>query len=77
MGAALIYFTGNDIFNRSIGLLASRKGMRLNQRGLWRDVLRGKGRERVTQGSLVESRSERRIFEVLGVPWRRPEERIC
>lgn len=77
MGAALIYFTGNDIFNRSIRLLASKKGMRLNQRGLWRDVLRGRNRERVTQGSLVEGRSEERIFEVLGVPWRRPEHRIC
>ncbi|KAL8794500.1 MAG: hypothetical protein Q9195_002973 [Heterodermia aff. obscurata] len=77
MGAALIYFTGNDIFNRSIRLLASKKGMRLNQRGLWRDVLRGKGRQRITQGSLVEARSERRIFEVLGVPYRPPEHRIC
>ncbi|KAI4137166.1 MAG: hypothetical protein LQ341_005254, partial [Variospora aurantia] len=65
LGAALIYFTGNDIFNRSLRLLASKKGYRLNQRGLWRDVLRGKGRERVTQGSLVEGRSERRIFEIL------------
>ncbi len=77
MGAALIYFTGNDIFNRSIRLLASKKGMRLNQHGLWRDVIRGKNRERITQGSLVESKSERRIFEVLGVPWRPPEHRIC
>ncbi|RFU79226.1 dna polymerase iv, partial [Trichoderma arundinaceum] len=41
LGAALIYFTGNDIFNRSIRLLASKKGMRLNQRGLYRDVMRG------------------------------------
>ena len=77
MGAALIYFTGNDIFNRSIRLLASKKGLRLNQRGLWKDVLRGQKRERITQGELVEARSEERIFEVLGVPWRRPEHRIC
>ncbi|CAI4216229.1 unnamed protein product [Parascedosporium putredinis] len=41
MGAALIYFTGNDIFNRSMRLLASRKGMRLNQRGLYEGVMRG------------------------------------
>lgn len=77
IGAALIYFTGNDIFNRSIRLLASKKGMRLNQHGLWRDVFRGRNRERLTQGALVESKSERRIFEVLGVPWRPPEHRIC
>lgn len=77
IGAALIYFTGNDIFNRSIRLLASKKGMRLNQRGLWKDVIRGKNRERITQGSLVEGKDEKKIFELLGVPWRPPQHRIC
>ena len=77
MGAALIYFTGNDIFNRSIRLLASKKGMRLNQRGLWKDVIRGLKKERITQGTLVEGKSEKEIFRVLGVPWRPPEHRIC
>ena len=79
MGAALIYFTGNDIFNRSIRLLASRKVMRLNQRGLYKVVMSGRnrGRERVTDGELLEGRSEERIFEILGVPWRPPEHRIC
>lgn len=77
LGAALIYFTGNDIFNRSIRLLASKKGMRLNQRGLYRNVMRGKGREKITEGELVEGKSEKKIFEILGVPWRPPEHRIC
>ncbi|KAM3418337.1 DNA polymerase [Cercospora zeina] len=77
MGAALIYFTGNDIFNRSLRLLASTKGMRLNQRGLYKDVLRGRGREKLAEGTLVEGKDEKRIFEVLGVQWRPPEERIC
>ncbi|KAK4132264.1 hypothetical protein BT67DRAFT_385777 [Trichocladium antarcticum] len=76
-GAALIYFTGNDIFNRSMRLLASKKGMRLNQRGLYQGVLRGKGRVRVTEGELVEGRDERRIFALLGVKWREPWERWC
>jgi len=76
MGAALIYFTGNDIFNRSLRLLAGTKGFRLNQRGLYRDVIRGKGREKITEGTLVESRDERKIFAALGVPWRPPEHRI-
>jgi DNA polymerase IV len=75
MGAALIYFTGNDIFNRSIRLLASRKGMRLNQRGLYKDVFRGKGREKIAEGELLESKSEKKIFDILGVPWRPPEHR--
>ncbi|GAB0136154.1 hypothetical protein EsDP_00004466 [Epichloe bromicola] len=77
MGAALIYFTGNDIFNRSMRLLASKKGMRLNQRGLYMDVSRGAAREKVTTGQLVEGRCERRIFEILGVKWREPRERWC
>ncbi|KAG6194111.1 hypothetical protein E4U10_003296 [Claviceps purpurea] len=76
-GAALIYFTGNDIFNRSMRLLARRKGMRLNDKGLW-----GRGDTRVGDGvraggELVEGRCERRIFEILGVQWREPTERWC
>ena len=77
MGAALIYFTGNDIFNRSLRLLASTKGMRLNQRGLYKDIIRGKGKLKLSEGTLVEGEDEKRIFEVLGVPWRPPEHRIC
>ncbi|KHN99935.1 DNA-directed DNA polymerase X [Metarhizium album ARSEF 1941] len=77
-GAALIYFTGNDIFNRSMRLLASKKGMRLNQRGLYRDATRGAGRHALAaQGSLVKGGDERRIFDVLGVKWREPHERWC
>lgn len=77
MGAALIYFTGNDIFNRSIRLLARKKGMRLNQKGLYKDVKRGRRGEKLNEGVLVEGRSEKKIFEILGVPWREPHERIC
>jgi len=76
-GAALIYFTGNDIFNRSMRLLASKKGMRLNQRGLYKEVMRGKNRIKVTEGELLEGRDEKRIFELLGVKWREPSERWC
>lgn len=76
MGAALIYFTGNDIFNRSMRLLASKKGMRLNQRGLYKDCLRGRQRQKITEGTLLEGKSEMKIFEILGVPWRPPHHRI-
>ncbi|KAF3905472.1 hypothetical protein ABW20_dc0106453 [Dactylellina cionopaga] len=77
IGAAFLYFTGNDVFNRSMRLLASKKGMRLNQRGLYRDVMRGKNREKFNEGTLLESKSEMKIFEILGVPYRPPEHRIC
>ncbi|EUC28966.1 hypothetical protein COCCADRAFT_8760 [Bipolaris zeicola 26-R-13] len=77
MGAALLYFTGDDVFNRSMRLLARKKGMKLNQRGLYTDVLRGRKGEKLNDGVLIEGRSERRIFEILGVPWKEPGERIC
>jgi DNA polymerase IV len=77
MGAALIYFTGNDIFNRSIRLLARKKGMRLNQYGLFKNVMRDKAMTKITEGELVESRSEKKIFEILGVPWRPATDRNC
>lgn len=77
LGAAMIYFTGNDIFNRSLRLLASKKKMRLNQRGLYNDVIRDAGREKLSEGILIEGRDEKKIFEALGVPWRPPEHRIC
>jgi DNA polymerase IV len=76
-GAALIYFTGNDVFNRSLRLLASKKGMGLNQRGLFKDTLRGAGRVKLARGTCVASESEEEIFRILGVPWRPPELRNC
>ncbi|KAJ5698593.1 hypothetical protein N7462_000598 [Penicillium macrosclerotiorum] len=76
-GAALLYFTGNDIFNRSMRLLARKKGMCLNQHGLFQCVLRDSARVKVNPGRLVEGHNERRIFAVLGVPWRPAEERTC
>lgn len=58
-GAALLYFTGNDIFNRSMRLLASKKGYGLNQRGLFKDVMRGPRREKLTDGTKVEGSNEK------------------
>ena len=76
MGGALIYFTGDDIFNRSIRLLASKKGMRLNQRGLFR--LQGTAAStKPGELELIQGRDERRIFDILGVRWREPEDRWC
>ncbi|EXJ68093.1 DNA polymerase IV [Cladophialophora psammophila CBS 110553] len=75
LGAALIYFTGNDLFNRSMRFLAGKKQMRLNQHGLFKDVMRGRGRQRINDGTLIEGHDEKQIFEILGVPYRPPEER--
>ncbi|KAM3441513.1 hypothetical protein NHJ13734_002818 [Beauveria thailandica] len=80
MGAALIYFTGDDVFNRSLRLLARKRGMRLNQRGLYKRIEAAgeKGRMGMAvEEDLVEGRCERRIFEILGVEWREPTDRWC
>lgn len=76
-GGALVYFTGDDMFNRSMRLLANKKGMSLNQRGLWAGVVRDpKSRIKTCVGTLIASRTERDIFAALGVPWQLPHERI-
>ncbi|KAI8635176.1 hypothetical protein F5Y19DRAFT_406848 [Xylariaceae sp. FL1651] len=64
IGAALIYFTGNDLFNRSIRLLAHKKKMKLNHKAL-------------SGAGVHEGRDEKKIFEILGVNWREPHERWC
>lgn len=76
-GGALVYFTGDDMFNRSMRLLANKKGMSLNQRGLWAGVVRDpKSRIKTCVGTLIASRTEKDIFAALGVPWQLPHERI-
>lgn len=76
LGAAMIYYTGNDLFNRSLRLLAIRKQLRLTNRGLYKEPYghRDPNRE-PSKEYLIESRDERKIFEKLGVPYRKPEER--
>ncbi|KAM0754669.1 hypothetical protein T439DRAFT_345536 [Meredithblackwellia eburnea MCA 4105] len=76
MPAALIYFTGNDYFNRSMRLKARHLGYRLNQRGLFKDVSRGQNGLKLTEGTKVPCKSEQDIFKKLGVTWRPPNERI-
>ena len=71
LGAALIYFTGNDIFNRSLRLKARHMGLSLNQRGLFKDVIRDRTTKlKLTCGERIASRTEQEIFEKLGTKWR-------
>ncbi|CAG8761001.1 20031_t:CDS:10, partial [Gigaspora margarita] len=70
LGAALLSFTGNDIFNRSMRLLARKKKMKLNNHGLYKNISRGRGGDSLTEGTLIAQRTEREIFDALGVPWR-------
>lgn len=52
MPAALIYFTGNDIFNRSLRLKARHMGYSLNQRYLSDGVTRMKDGTKTNAGTL-------------------------
>ncbi|KAI0325262.1 hypothetical protein GY45DRAFT_1330494 [Cubamyces sp. BRFM 1775] len=77
-GAALLYYTGDDIFNRSLRLKANKMGYSLNQRGLYAGVVRNPSdkRQKLNDGQLIASESEREILDILGVPWQEPHERV-
>ncbi|KAG0088447.1 hypothetical protein BGZ93_007809 [Podila epicladia] len=77
LGAVLIYFTGNDICNRSMRLLAANRGMRLSDKGLFAGVLRGPKRKRVNEGHWVAGRTEKEIFDYLKIKYLEPHEREC
>ncbi|KAF9578348.1 hypothetical protein BGW38_005897, partial [Lunasporangiospora selenospora] len=74
LGAVLIYFTGNDICNRSMRLLARNRGMRLSDKGLFVDVIRDRHKNRVNEGRWVAGRTEREVFEYLGIEYLEPHE---
>ncbi|KAL0952633.1 hypothetical protein HGRIS_006880 [Hohenbuehelia grisea] len=77
-GAALLYYTGDDIFNRAMRLKANYMGYSLNQRGLFRGVVRDPRDRRVktNKGTMIASETEEEIFKILGVPWQEPHERV-
>ncbi|KAF8326570.1 Nucleotidyltransferase [Cantharellus anzutake] len=75
-GAALIYFTGDDVFNRSLRLKARHDGYSLNQRGLFTGVTRDpKTKVKLSNGIIIASETEREIFNILKVPWQEPHQR--
>ncbi|KAF8339275.1 DNA polymerase lambda [Amanita rubescens] len=73
-GAALLYYT----FNRAMRLKARVMGYSLNQRGLFSGVVRDThdARVKTNPGQLIASETEEEIFEILGVPWQEPHERV-
>ncbi|KAG2151079.1 uncharacterized protein EDB93DRAFT_1083633 [Suillus bovinus] len=77
-GAALLYYTGDDIFNRAMRMKANVLGYSLNQRGLYAGVVRDPRNRRVkiSAGNIVASETEEEIFKILGVPWQEAHERV-
>lgn len=62
-GAALVYFTGSKAHNIKIRSLASRKGLTINEYG----VFRARGDRRLA------GEEEQEVYGVLGLPWIPPE----
>lgn len=63
---ALLHFTGSADFNRRLRLHAKRHGLKLSDLGL-----------RNSQGNLLTFKTERQVFEALGVEWVPPEQRLA
>jgi len=60
-GAALLYFTGSKNFNIKLRQAAIRKGLKLNEYGIFR------------KGKFIAGRTEEEMFKVLGMPYVEPE----
>ncbi|KAK7045348.1 hypothetical protein VNI00_007597 [Paramarasmius palmivorus] len=77
-GAALLYYTGDDLFNRSMRYKANKMGYSLNQRGLYEGVVRDPHNRTIktNKGNILASEAEEDIFRILQVPWQEPHERV-
>lgn len=78
-GAMLLYLTGPQKYNIGLRMVAKKKGLLLNQYGLWqvitRCILDKKGRELPVDNKkiLVASKTEEEIYKALGKEWKAPE----
>ncbi|XP_057832265.1 DNA polymerase lambda isoform X2 [Cryptomeria japonica] len=70
----LIAWTGNDVLNRRLRLLADKKGYKLDDTGLY-PVTQSAGKKVAKASSSVRCETEREVFDYLGFPWLEPNER--
>ncbi len=70
-GAALHYFTGSKEHNVRIRSLAQRKGLRVNEYGVFKVDDGGNGNPR--SGTRVGGECEEEVFQAVGLPWIPPE----
>ncbi len=68
-GSSLLHHTGSDVFNKNMRLQASQMGYRLSEKGLVKLSVKDDGDE------LVPTRTERDVFNILGLPWVEPRDR--
>ncbi|KAF7123739.1 hypothetical protein RHSIM_Rhsim12G0124400 [Rhododendron simsii] len=71
----LIAWTGNDVLNRRLRLLADSKGYRLDDTGLF-PALQSSSSKRGTKASAsLHFKTEKEVFDFLGFTWLEPHER--
>ncbi|KAH6809551.1 DNA polymerase lambda [Perilla frutescens var. frutescens] len=70
----LVAWTGNDVLNRRLRLLAESKGFRLDDTGLF-PATHGSGGKRGSKGSAsLKFATEKEVFDFLGFPWLEPND---
>ncbi|WCJ21710.1 DNA polymerase lambda [Euphorbia peplus] len=70
----LIAWTGNDVLNRRLRLLAESKGFRLDDTGLF-PATRASGGKRASASVSLKFDTEKEVFDFLGFPWLEPQQR--
>ncbi|GER32315.1 DNA polymerase lambda family protein [Striga asiatica] len=71
----LIAWTGNDVLNRRLRLLAESKGFRLDDTGLFPATLGSGGKRGSKSSASLKFGSEKEVFDFLGFPWLEPNQR--
>ena len=72
---ALLYFTGSDIFNRSMRYYCTSKlNLKLSDKGL-RHCIKGSNGEEDILGIYIPCQTEKDIFDVLGLDYKEPPDR--
>lgn len=71
---ATLYFTGSDHFNRSMRLYAKRHGFHLSDKGLFR-AARDNFDNPVSVSAIIPCKTEREIFQHLGLDYKEPWDR--
>ena len=74
-GAALLYFTGSKNFNIKLRQLAIKKGLKINEYGVFSATKRGGFAKNYGErkNKFVAGKTEEEIFKLLGMPYIEPE----
>ncbi|XP_034911382.1 DNA polymerase lambda isoform X1 [Populus alba] len=71
----LVAWTGNDVLNRRLRLLAESKGYRLDDTGLFPATQASGGKRGARASASLRFGNEKEVFDFLGFPWLEPHER--